>query len=328
MWVIVISLFAAISLLLTVILTPLMGKVGGRLGLTGIDIHKDWRPIIPKTGGLAVIASVSISLLISSQIIGEQVIHLVFILPMLIAGLVGVVEDALGEISPKVKPLLLVLAALPILLLEAYVPRPILPFIGGTRLSRVYPLMVLAAYPVVGNAANSMDILNGSMALTSLPFFAMASTIFLLRGDITLLSITLVIMSSLLGFLIYNKYPARIFSGNSGSLAVGALMATVAIVGRIEVAAIIALLPHILNEMHVIFSMGGLRSAKSLRDRPVEIDNGFITASTRKTAPITLLRMLSSNVRITEKQAVAALTAVSIYTSLLALITQILFIGM
>ncbi len=317
----------AVSLLLTVILTPVMGRMGMRLGLTGIDVHKDWRPIIPKTGGLAIIASVSISLIVSSQIIGDPILHLAFLLPMIIAGLIGILEDAFGEISTKIKPLLLVLAALPIILLETYVPRPVLPFIGGTRLSRIYPIMILAAYPVVGNAANSMDILNGSMVLTSLPFLAMAATIFFLRGDTTLLTISLIIAASLLGFLIYNRYPAKIFSGNSGSLAVGALMTTIAIVGRIEVAAIIALLPHILNEMHVIFSIGGLRSAKSLRDRPVEVEGGRITASSRKTAPITLLRMLSSNVRITERQAVAALTAISAYTSLLALITHIVFIG-
>lgn len=317
----------AVAFLLTVILTPLMGRLGLRFGLTGVDVHKDWRPIIPKTGGLAIIFSVLPSLLISYALTGHSSLYAAFILPMIIAGSIGFMEDALGEINPKLKPLLLIIASLPILILGEYVPRPVLPFIGGTRLSRIYPVMVLAAYPIVCNAMNSMDILNGSMVLTSLPFFIVASIIFLLRGDIPLLIATLIGLASLIGFLVYNMYPARIFPGNSGSLSVGALIATIAIVGRIEVAAIIALLPHILNEMHVIFSMGGLRSAKGLRDRPVEVEGGRIMASARKTAPITLLRMIASRTKITEKQAVMALSIIAAYTSIMALITQVFFIG-
>ena len=217
-------------------------------------------------------------------------------------------------------------ASLPILIFGTFTPRPIIPFLGKTRLYKVYPVMVMAAYPIVCNAVNSVDVLNGSMILSSLPFFAMSLIIFYLRGDYITFALTLIFLISLLVLFPYNKYPARVFIGNSGSLFVGAAMASIAIVGRIEIAAIIALLPQIMNEMHVIFSLGGIKSAKSFEKRPINVEGGYLTAAKDKNAPITLLRMLCANAKVDEKSAVNAMALVSMFTAALGLLTDLVFI--
>ncbi len=315
-----------LTLILVLVLTPLFIRVGFKLGLTGVDLHKLEKPIIPKTGGLAIIVGVAVAVVLYGFLGGDLVLVLAFLLPLLTAGLIGFVEDVRGEINPKLKPLLLIIPGAFLLVLGAYVPRPVLPFIGGTRLYRIYPVMVLAAYPVVCNAVNSLDVLNGSMAFTSLPFFMVSGIIAYLRGDGFILTMSLVMLAALLSFLFYNNYPSKVFAGNSGSLAVGASIASIAIIGRIEVAAIIALLPHIMNEMHVIFSIGGLKSAKTLRSRPIEIVGEMLTASKDRDAPITLTRMITAGVRAGERDVVKALAILTIFTAVLALLTDLLLV--
>lgn len=314
------------SFLTVLALTPLLMRLGLKTGLTGVDIHKPEKPVVPKTGGVALIAGCGAGLILYMALGGETLQALSILLPMLIAGSIGFAEDLRGELNPKLKPLLLIPASAPILLMETYLPRPVLPFIGGTRLYRVYPVLIAASYPIVCNAVNSLDVLNGSMAYTSLPFFAAMALIAFLRGDGFTATASLTLLAALAAFLIYNSYPSRVFAGNSGSLGIGAAMASIAILGRAEVAAIIALLPHIMNEMHVIFSMGGLRSAKQLPDRPVKVEAGMLTASPSRGAPITLVRMLAARAKVREREMVRALAAVSAFAAALALLTDILFV--
>lgn len=316
-----------ISFLTVLILTPFFIKLGSRLSLTGTDIHKPDKPLIPKTGGLAIILGVSLGVVLSLLLGGGGPESIAFLLSALIAALIGFVEDVRGEMDPRLKPLLLVFCAAPILFLGTYIPRPHLPFIGGTRLTKIYPFLILAGFPIVSNAVNSIDVLNGSMAYTSITFFAATLAVAWLRGTFTSFTLSAIMLAALIAFTIYNKYPAKVFAGNSGSLFVGASMTAVAIIGRMEVAAIIALLPHIMNEMHVIFSMRGLRSAKKLRARPVEISGNELTASADRGAPITLVRILSAGIRLREPQVVMALTLLSAYSAFLAVLTEAFFIG-
>jgi len=314
-----------VAALTTLLLAPLMIIFGRRFGIEGIDVHKPWKPRIPKTGGLAIIlgsaAGISMLLWFSNDGISFPILA-----ACLIAGLIGFYEDLQGEINPKLKPLLLVFASLPILFLGAYTPRPVIPFLGRTRLYRVYPVLVMISYPVVCNAVNSVDVLNGSVILTSIPFLVMSITIFYLRGDYRLMMIAFIILASCIAILPYNLYPARTFIGNSGSLFLGAAMTSIAIVGRMEMAAIIALIPQIMNEMHVIFSIGGLRSAKFVEKRPVRLEDGMLTASREKDAPITLLRMICAEAKVSEKTAVWIMMIIACFTAMLGLLTDVLFI--
>jgi len=318
-------LAAFVALISTLLLAPLMLRLGRVLGIQGVDVHKPWRPLVPKTGGLAMVigASLGIAVVIVG---GGGASGLAILLSCLTASIIGLIEDVRGEVDPRLKPALLILASTPILALGSYTPRPVIPFLGRARLYRVYPVMVAAAYPIVCNAANSVDVLNGSLILTSIPFFAMSLIISHLRGDSIIFAVSLILIISMLAVYPYNRYPARVFLGNSGSLFIGAAMASVAIVGRMEIAAIIALLPQIMNEMHVIFSLRGLKSAKSFGKRPIVVEGGRLTASRDKDAPITLLRMLCAGVSVDERRAVYAMASISAFTAALGLLIDLAFI--
>ncbi len=313
------------TLILVLLLTQLLIKAGGRLNLTGVDIHKPNKPSIPKTGGPALVIGVVTGLIIYLLVEGFSTELVALIYSSLIAALIGLVEDIRGEINPKVKPLLLVIAGIPILALSVYTPRPVLPFIGATRLTKIYPFLILVSYPVVCNAVNSIDVLNGSISFTSIAFFTAILVVSAIHGLEYPLIVSAIMLAALAGFAIYNKYPSRVFAGNSGSLFIGSVMVSTAIIGRVEVVAIVALLPHIMNEMHVIFSMRGLRSAKQYNSRPITIENGLISANPDEKAPITLVRILSAKIKTREDSLVKSMFVLSLYSMMLAILTNILF---
>jgi len=314
------------SFFTTLFFTPLFIKLGFKTGLIGVDVHKDSKPRIPKTGGLVIFLGMLMGLSMYILLQNFSLEILALLVSAFLAFSIGFVEDLKGEINPKVKPLSLLVAGVPILLLQVYYPRPILPFIGTTRLTKIYPILVLASFPIVCNAVNGLDVLNGSVTYTSIAFFTAILIISLMSSNEFALTVSLCMIGVLTAFLLYNKYPSKVFAGNSGSLLIGAVMATTAIVGRLEVVAIIALLPHILNEMHIIFSLRGFKSAKYYNSRPVTVDEKGISASLDPKSPITLVRMLTARVHVREDKVVIALAILSFYSALLAVLTHIFFL--
>ncbi|MEN2974992.1 MAG: hypothetical protein ABDH32_05370 [Candidatus Caldarchaeales archaeon] len=313
------------SFISVMLFTPFFIKIGRKINLVGVDIHKPHRPIIPKTGGIVLIIGIFSSLAIYIFLEGLSLDVLALTCSSAIAWIIGLIEDLKVEINPKAKPIFLLSAGIPILLFSTYSPRPELPFIGATRLTKIYPVLAIASFPIVCNAVNSIDVLNGSISFTSIAFFTAIFIISLLHQSEFPLLVSVIMLASLTAFTIYNRYPARIFAGNSGSLLIGAVMASTAIIGRVEVAAIIALLPHIMNEMHVIFSMRGLKSAKNYDSRPIIIQDGMISANSDHKAPLTLVRILSANIKAREDNLVKSISILSFYSAFLAVLTDLAF---
>ena len=315
------------AFIITLILIPLVKRLSSSMGAMGYDVHKPDKPLIPKLGGLAIFLGTLTPLAAVAFIFNiYTTVFLAYLLSAIIASSIGLVED-LRELNPILKPLLISLAGLPIILFGVYSPTPELPFIGQTRMFLVYPLLIIAGYAVLSNAINSTDVLNGSMALMSIIALIPLIVISYVRGEYEAFIISLTLLGSLIAFLTQNKYPSKIFAGNVGSLFVGATIATIAIVGKIEVAAIIALMPQIMNEFHIIFSIGGLKSARYLAKRPVEVRNGMLYASRDRDSPVTLVRLITAIQPMTEPMVVRYMAMLSAYAAILALITQFLLIG-
>ncbi|MEM0444958.1 MAG: hypothetical protein QXY54_03210 [Nitrososphaerota archaeon] len=310
------------SLIISMVLSGLLAHHLRSPRFMGVDVHKPEKPRIPKIGGLALAAAYGVVMLMN-MLVGGGSAELVLLVSPLIAAVIGLLEDA-RELNPLAKPLLLLLPALPVLLLSTYNPYPIIPIIGGVRITLIYPILVLVAYTVVANAINSVDVLNGSLALSALPILLLLAALSWLEGVFGAATACLVLSAALLGFLRYNWYPAKIFGGNVGSNLVAAVVTTVAIVARLEVVTMVALLPHILNEFFIIVSMGGLKSGKSLASRPIEFVSGLIVASRKPSDPLTLVRLIASQRPMSEVAISKSIAVISIYSSLLAAATYLI----
>ncbi len=315
-----------IPLLATMILTPVLIKILTRRGALVQDYHKSGKPLVPKPGGPVIITALILGELIVYFVTGSMSIIAV-ILVTVIAGAIGLIDDVY-TLSGVVKPVLLVLAALPILLLGAYSFHPQFPLFGAVRLSIIYPLIVLIAISITANTVNTIDVLNGAVsgftAIATLPIiFAL-----ILKGDTTATLAALPLLAVSLGFYVYHRFPSKIFPGDSGSLTLGAVYGAFAIVGGVELVGIVALLPAILNSFFFLSSVRRLVEHRLVKERPIKILEGNRLAASRSTtAPMTLVRLILADGPLTEKEIVLNIFKLTVYTAALAVVTAILTWG-
>lgn len=103
----------------------------------------------------------------------------------------------------------------------------------------LYGLFILLVFVSVTNAVNITDGMDGLCGSLSFIVFITLGIITLNTGwlngyrELTLFSFSLA--GSLIGFLFFNFYPAKIFMGDTGSLALGSVMGCIAILTRREI---------------------------------------------------------------------------------------------
>jgi phospho-N-acetylmuramoyl-pentapeptide-transferase len=95
-----------------------------------------------------------------------------------------------------------------------------------------------------GNAINLTDGLDGLAGLIAATAFAAYGAIAMLQGQIFLVRFCFTVVGALFAFLWYNVHPAELFMGDTGSLALGATLAVVALMtGQWPLLLIIAIIP-------------------------------------------------------------------------------------
>lgn len=97
-----------------------------------------------------------------------------------------------------------------------------------------YPFFAIFIITGSSNAYNLTDGLDGLAASTGVFAFAAASVILLFGGHPGAGIISAAVAGSLFGFLNYNKHKAQVFMGDTGSLAIGGLLGTLAVIGKFE----------------------------------------------------------------------------------------------
>ena len=119
----------------------------------------------------------------------------------------------------------------------------------------LYGLFILFILVGSSNAVNLTDGLDGLAAgLSGIAFIAF-SLISLMVGYTDMGIFTLVLTGALLGFLIYNGHPAKVFMGDTGSLSLGAVMGTVAIITHREITLFIVAFVFVLETLSVIIQV-------------------------------------------------------------------------
>ena len=314
-----------VPLAVVLLALPQFMKYLVRIGRVSKDVHKQTDSRVPEpVGPILVVAAVA----------GEFVAYAAFgsLVPIAVMGTasvafaVGLVDD-IYVLGGRVKPLLLLLAAAPLVITEAvqptvYNPAVTFPILGPTAAHlSIYTILAVAAFPVVANAFNMMDSFNGEISwftlLTSLSVLAGVTlrTLYTLGLSLARVASTLPLVAVAAGFLVFNRYPSKAFDGDSGALFMGAMFACLAITSGVEVAAIVAIVPAILNSFYTLSSVRGFVERRRMPSRPTSLGaDGKIYASTESNAPVTLVRLILLAGPRTEKDLVrdiVMLTAVS-----------------
>ena len=326
-----------IPLILTLVGLPFLKRFMLKKGKYGVDVHKEDKPKVAEMGGIMILLSVIFTSAILIFLVDNPLEKLtigVFCLTLLIAGIIGIIDD-LFRLSGILKPLLLLVASAPIIISGlivsgVFVPEPLLPFVGQTRLTIVYWILLPFVITVTSNSANMLDVFNGSLATTSMIvlFFTLFANMIIFTEDLYTLDLTYVLILMMLGtlliFWIFNKYPAKVFAGDTGSLTVGAALGAIAVLGRLEVVVIIAMIPFIMNGFGIISSVKGLFE-RSEMERPTEMTKDWKIKSTgNPKAPITLVGLVIQKGPLHEKDVVRAFNILTIVSGIFALVTAIL----
>lgn len=198
----------------------------------------------PTTGGvfiiLAIVIASIITLLLAQDINKASWIIIITLLFMALAGLQDDYLKIKGKenkgLSPRGKLLRQVLIALipTIFAMQTY-GTTILLGSKSFDIGFLYPIFTVFVVTGASNAYNLTDGLDGLAAATGIPAFLACLIICVQGGHTEAGIISATVIGALVGFLKYNKPKAQVFMGDTGSLALGGLIGTLAIIGRCEI---------------------------------------------------------------------------------------------
>ncbi|MCW6077480.1 phospho-N-acetylmuramoyl-pentapeptide-transferase [Clostridium sporogenes] len=230
-----------LSTITSLFLIPLFKKLNlGQSIKNGIPISHKKKAGTPTFGGIIFIFSSIITMLFMIKNYNKE---LLLVISSLIAfGLIGFIDDTLKKIHKKNEGLtskgkmILLLFVSSIFAIYSYYNPSIGSIIMFPFTKKLFDLRILYIpfiifyYVSTTNALNLTDGLDG--LATSITLLVVTFFIFLSfgMGHYTLSISCGCIAGALLGFLRYNCYPAKIIMGDTGSLALGGAIATIAMI--------------------------------------------------------------------------------------------------
>lgn len=226
--------------MLTILLTPLIKKLAIRIGAVDKpNQRKVHMKVMPRLGGLAIYISFIAGVLLLQP---DSPHSLPILLGSLIIVITGMVDDV-RELSPRVKLIGQLAAALVVVLSGIHVEFINLPF-GGQLEFGIFSIPLTILWIVgVTNAINLIDGLDGLAAGVSSIALLTISGMAIIMGDAYVTVLGLILMASTIAFLFYNFYPAKIFMGDTGALFLGYMISVLSLLGFKNVTFISLIIP-------------------------------------------------------------------------------------
>lgn len=326
----------AVSFFTTFFITPYLMKFLTRIGVVGIDLQKKNKPKLPASGGVCVAFGILAGLLtyvgIETFVYGTQDVYLLAAIPTILIVTLGGLFDDFNVVSKSkstkdgrnvkiglpqwLKPLLTLPAAIPLMVVSAGVSTMVIPFIGTINFGILYPLL-LVPIGVLGasNMINMLAGFNGSETGMGIVYMITLGAYALISGG-SGASIFLVSFASLVGFIKYNWYPAKILPGDSLTYLLGATVAAGVIVGNIERAGVILLMPFIIEAVLKLRSRFKASSLGKLRK------DGKLDSPYGKNI-FSITHILMNLKKLTEKQVVWGLIIIQIIFAIILFLSII-----
>lgn len=194
-----------------------------------VDLHrKEHKENISRLGGIGLFCGFTITVLLFATTVHYQEANFLIASSILLFAL-GIKDDIYG-VSPSTKFALQIVVAL------------ILVVLGGFKLSSLYGVFnIWDVHPVAGgvfsvaliifinNAFNLIDGVDGLAGTVGAIVNLCFGVFFALGNDVAYAFIAFSMLGAILGFLVFNYPPAKIFMGDTGSLIIGLVSAVLAI---------------------------------------------------------------------------------------------------
>ena len=261
----------------------------------GIDLHKKDKIKIPEMGGIAPVSLCALIISIFNPIISSV---------LFLSGIIGIYDD-LYKLSPYKKLILLGLIGIPV----GYL-------LFGFDIFKI--MLLVFGISISSNLTNMLAGFNGleiGLGIISAFFLGI---ILLLNGDYYGFEITMVFVASYLGFFMLNKYPAKVFPGDVGTLPIGAFLATIAIWRNAVLELIIIMMPYIVDAFLKYYSAG---VTKREEHKPTTLgDDGKLYVAG---GYLSLPRIILKKIPMKENLIVVIIWSISIFFGILAVLFNI-----
>ncbi len=300
----------AVAFAISFATTPIAKSFAHKVG--AIDIPDDERRIhkqpIPRLGGLAIFLGFVLSVVLFS-VIDRQLQGV--LLGAVVVVVVGVIDDIV-QLKAMVKLVFQILAAL----IAVYHGVKIeflstLNFFGsGDFFSLGFLSIPITIFWIVAitNSVNIIDGLDGLAVGVSAISSIVMLVISIVVADNNIAIVMAGLVGACLGFMPYNMNPAKIFMGDSGSLLLGYVLATVSIIGLFKFYALVSFVVPFLVVAFPLFDTTFAFFRRILKGQsPMHADRGHLHH-----------RLIDMG--LSQKQAVAILYSVSAVLGLVAVV--------
>lgn len=218
----------------------------------------------PTMGGLMILIAITVTSLLFMKDY-PQIMPILFV--TLGFGIIGFLDDYLKVVLKRSDGLLawqkmlceiVVTVVFAAYMVWADVPMTMLiPFSGGKYLELgwlAFPVMFLAVIGTVNgvNFTDGLDGLASSVTILVATFFAVVA----IGSASGVAPITCAVVGALLGFLLFNVYPARVFMGDTGSLALGGFVAAAAYMMQLPIFILIVGMIYWIEILSVMLQVG------------------------------------------------------------------------
>ena len=222
----------------------------------------------PTMGGISFIVSIVISLIVAMILdSGNIQYYILFIYTTISFSIIGYIDDMLivvkkknDGLAPRKKLMLQILFSVIFYILVTFIYKDInyihIPGLDyNLNISYLYLIFLVYWQTGFSNAVNLTDGLDGlatSVTIITTSTFALLAY---KENNFPVLVFCLTIVGALLGFLLFNKNPAKIFMGDTGSLALGGILAAISVILHKEIAFLFIGLVYILETLSVIIQV-------------------------------------------------------------------------
>jgi len=323
----------SVGFLITIAIIPFLIKIMKRKGYIGIDIHKNVKTEVAESGGIAFVIGISITsilLIIFFPNFYNEI--LIFILTVVLSGVIGFIDDRV-RLRSRYKVILTIFTGILIFLANLFgfinIEPPTIPFLGKLRLNLIYPIVVPIIVAVFANTVNMLEGYNGEGSGTAIIALISLFVCSIIWDSAEGMLFTVISLAVLIPFYKYNKFPARIFPGDVGTLSIGAMFAGIALFGSLEAAVFCALLIHVFNSFYVLYSVKGFFESNEILDNKSDIlllEDDLIKASVLKSAALTLPRLILAKGPLKEPELVKNIYCISLICGFFSIITTFLMV--
>jgi UDP-N-acetylglucosamine--dolichyl-phosphate N-acetylglucosaminephosphotransferase len=231
--------FTSLSFLIAYAIMPRVIKSLVSRGFLNRDVHKVNKPRVSEPGGIALVFSFTITILLYLALItySNNVVDIDLLagtLSIMVAGVIGLIDDLLN-MKWRTKFLLAFLPALPLMVLKAGVSEMYIPLIGYVNFGIFYSLGMIPL--MVNFAINEFNMIAGyngleaGMAIVSMATIIAAS---FLTGNADIAVLAASMLGGTIAFYLFNKYPAKTFPGDTGTFLWGCLLISALIIANME----------------------------------------------------------------------------------------------